>query len=61
MSEISDTYACDRCTYVQSSNAEKCEMCDTPNPNRSKLRKENDDKVIKCPTCTFDNTGDFIT
>ncbi|CAF3388288.1 unnamed protein product [Rotaria socialis] len=64
MSKSSKTYSCSICTYIQSIDTAKCEMCETPNSFRSKSKRTEDfaydDTKIACPACTFVNGGRHI-
>ncbi|CAF1122334.1 unnamed protein product [Rotaria sordida] len=64
MSEKLNTYSCSVCTYVQSIDVAKCEMCETLNPLHSKQTKSDDltysNGTIRCPICTFINNGNHV-
>ncbi|CAF5174490.1 unnamed protein product, partial [Rotaria magnacalcarata] len=64
MSRSSKTYSCSICTYIQSIDIAKCEMCETPNSFRSKSKRTEDftydDTKVACPVCTFVNGGRHI-
>ncbi|CAF2672897.1 unnamed protein product [Rotaria sp. Silwood2] len=64
MSEKVTTYSCSVCTYIQSLDVTKCEMCETPNTLHSKPTKPNDltysSGTTLCPACTFNNSGNHV-